>query len=107
MIRLLVCLTMLLMLPLSTATAQEAEPAPAAMSAPFWQPAPGTTWQIQLMGTINTSYEVEMYDIDLFDSPQEVIDGLHERRITVICYFSAGTFEDWRPDAGDFPQTVI
>jgi hypothetical protein len=72
-----------------------------------WQPAPGTTWQWQLTGEVNISHDVEMYDIDLFDTPQEVIDDLHAEGRIVICYFSAGTHEDWRIDAGDFPVSVL
>jgi hypothetical protein len=45
-----------------------------------------------------------MYDIDLFDAPQNVIDGLQSQGRAVICYFSAGSYEDWRPDEGDFPS---
>jgi hypothetical protein len=48
-----------------------------------------------------------MYDIDLFDTPRGVIDGLHEDGRIVICYFSAGSWEDWREDAGDFPKAVL
>jgi hypothetical protein len=64
------------------------------------------TWQWQLTGTIDTSYNVDMYDIDLFDAPQSVIDQLHADGRIVICYFSAGSWEDWRPDAGQFPDSV-
>jgi hypothetical protein len=73
----------------------------------IWRPPPGTTWQWQLTDTIDTSVEVEMYDIDLFDAPQGVIDRLREGGRTVVCYFSAGSWEDWRPDAGDFPPSVL
>jgi len=74
---------------------------------PIWQPAPGTTWQLQLQGEINTAWDVTMYDIDLFDTPQEIIDELHEAGRIVICYFSAGSHEDWREDANDFPESVL
>ena len=73
----------------------------------WWQPAPQTTWQWQLSGTIDTTFDVAMYDIDLFDAPQATIDALHAAGRVVICYFSAGSWEDWRPDAGDFPEEVI
>ncbi len=76
-------------------------------SAGIWQPAPGTSWQWQLSGDIDTSYDVEMYDIDLFDTPQSTIDLLHENGRVVICYFSAGSFENWRSDAGQFPPSVL
>ncbi len=73
----------------------------------IWRPQPGTSWQWQLTGEIDTSFDVEMYDIDLFDTPQSVIEGLHEDGRIVICYFSAGSWEDWRPDARRFPASVI
>ena len=76
-------------------------------STAVWQPIPGTSWQWQLTGTIDTSYDVDMYDIDLFDVPPSVIDQLHQGGRIVICYFSAGSWEDWREDAGDFPTAVI
>lgn len=47
-----------------------------------------------------------MYDIDLFDTPQEIIDELHSQGRVVICYFRAGSWEDWRPDADQFPDSV-
>jgi len=73
----------------------------------WWQPAPDTSWQWQLSGTIDTSFNVAMYDIDLFEAPQGTIDSLHADGRVVICYFSAGSWEDWRPDAADFPAEVI
>jgi hypothetical protein len=72
-----------------------------------WKPGPGTSWQWQLTGTVDTSIDVVMYDIDLFDVPQATIDSLHADGRIVICYFSAGSREDWRPDAGEFPQGAI
>jgi len=72
-----------------------------------WRPGPGTTWQWQLTGEIDTSYDVEMYDIDLFDAPVGVIERLHDDGRVVVCYFSAGAWEAWRPDAGRFPDQVL
>jgi len=72
-----------------------------------WQPEPGTTWQWQLTGDIDTSFDVAMYDIDLFDTAGPAIDDLHAGGMAVVCYFSAGAWEDWRPDAGDFPAVVL
>jgi len=48
--------------------------------------------------TIDTTVNVEIFDIDLFDVPQSTIDTLHARGSKVICYISAGTWENWRPD---------
>lgn len=70
-------------------------------------PTPGTSWQIQLSGTLNTSLSVKAFDLDLFDTPKATIDTLHSRGTKVICYFSAGSYENWRPDAKSFPSSVI
>jgi len=70
----------------------------------WWQPAVNVTWQWQLTGTINEAYMVDVYDIDLFDTPQAVIDRLHGRGIKVMCYFSAGSSEDFRDDFSAFQE---
>lgn len=64
------------------------------------------SWQIQLQGKVDTAVDVEVYDVDLFDTAAAVIDGLHAQGRKVICYFSAGSWEDWRPDADAFPAAV-
>ncbi|KAL2814966.1 glycoside hydrolase superfamily [Aspergillus granulosus] len=74
----------------------------------LWQPAVGTRWQIVLRYPLNdTSVDVPVYDIDLFDNPVSTINALHDLDRRVICYFSAGTYEDWREDAADFPAADI
>ncbi len=73
----------------------------------IWSPTPGTSWQWQLNKTIDTSFDVDMYDIDLFDTSASLIEQLHENGRVVICYFSAGSREDWRPDADVFPVMSI
>ena len=72
----------------------------------WWRPSPGLTWQWQLDEEIDTSIEAQVYDIDLY-ADQQVIDALHARGVKVICYISVGSWEDWRPDAGRFPQEVL
>ena len=72
----------------------------------IWLPAAGTLWQIELANSLtNTSVDVPIYDIDLFENTAETISDLHAKTRKVICYFSAGSFEDWRPDAGKFNKT--
>ncbi len=53
------------------------------------------------------NYPVDMYDIDLFDASKEDIKELQRKEIKVICYFSAGSYEDWRADEAEFPQEVL
>lgn len=67
-----------------------------------WMPSANDTWQLQLQGTINTGYDVAVYDIDLFDTPQATINALKAQGKRVVCYFSAGSSENWRPDFSKF-----
>jgi hypothetical protein len=85
---------------------QAAAPATAASPADtdLWRPASGTTWQWQLDGEIDTSVDVDAYDVDLFETPQSTIDALHEGGRIVICYFSAGSLEEGREDESEFTE---
>jgi hypothetical protein len=80
---------------------------PPVTSGSWHTPAPRATWQWQLTGTVNTTYDVDVFDIDLFESSTALIQQLQTERKKVICYFSAGTYEDWRPDAGQFSSVDI
>jgi len=83
-----------------------------------YHPPLATTWQWQLTPdanatTINTSVVADMYDIDGFDNTAATVATLHSLPGTaaahrsVLCYFSAGTLENWRSDAGSFPATLL
>lgn len=69
----------------------------------WWMPksSDALTWQWQIQGTIDTSLNVDMYDIDLFDTPVSTIQFLQSQGKKVVCYFSAGSYEGWRPDWAD------
>ena len=74
----------------------------------YWIPSPGTTWQWQLTELpVDLTVEADAYDLDLLDTDLETITALHAAGKKVICYISAGSWEDWRPDAAAFPQDVI
>ncbi|WP_370202694.1 endo alpha-1,4 polygalactosaminidase [Alloalcanivorax venustensis] len=87
---------------LSTGTAATPATDPAVTSGDWYRPAVDVNAQVQLQGTPNISYDVELYVLDLFDTDSAVIDALHADGRKMICYFSAGTFENWRDDAGRF-----
>jgi hypothetical protein len=71
-----------------------------------WQPARGAPWQVQLSGPLDTSFDVAVYDIDLFNTSAAEIERLHAAGRSVICYVSVGTLEPWRDDAADFPTAA-
>jgi hypothetical protein len=84
----------------------DAAPGVDAVPPAVWHPMPGTSWQWQLSGTIDTSFDVAMYDVDLFETPQATIDALHAAGRKVICYVDAGSWEPNRPDSAQFPAEV-
>lgn len=63
-------------------------------------PTPGTSWQWQLSdtGALDTSFDVDAYNIDLFETSQATIDQLHAAGRKVICYFDTA-YEPGRPDS--------
>ncbi len=74
----------------------------------WWHPAPGTSWQIQYAGLpIDTSLDVKVYNLDLVETDPKLIEQLHGSGRKVVCYFSAGSYEEWRPDAAQFPAMVL
>ena len=77
-------------------------------SSGIWHPAPGTSWQWQLSGNrINTSFNVDAYDIDGFESNARTVRALHAKGSKAVCYVDVGSWESWRPDANKFPKRVI
>ncbi len=90
---------------LSASVAQTALPAP--VNCPeCWHPALRTSWQLQFQGHINPALHVNMYDVDMIDTPASVVASLHRAGSVVICYIDAGTWENWRPDASQFSAAV-
>ena len=73
----------------------------------WYHPGPQSTFQWQLQGELNTGIDAEIYDIDLFDTTAEQIAALKAQGRRVVCYFSAGSSEEWRPDYSDFRQEEL
>jgi pectate lyase len=73
----------------------------------WYRPDVDATWTWQLQGTLNTGYGVDVYDVDLFETTAAEIAALQANGRRVLCYFSAGSFENWRSDAADFEAAVL
>jgi hypothetical protein len=81
---------------------------PGVAKARHWRPPPTTAaWQWQLQGKIDTSVAAGLYDVDGFEATKHVVRALHRQRRKVICYLDVGSWESYRPDAGEFPSSVI
>jgi hypothetical protein len=79
---------------------------PAAAAPVRWQPAADVTWQIQFSGRLDASVDADVFDLDLFDTPASAVADLHAAGRRVVCYISAGAWENWRPDASRYPRAV-
>lgn len=88
-------------------SAPESAGAAAPSAGDRWQPEPGTDWQWQLSGRLDTTVDAPVYDIDGFDHDADQVAGLHRKGRKVICYLSTGAWEEFRPDADDFPAAVL
>ena len=100
-----------------------------------WHPALGLRWQYQLQGVaayastggINVNISAvpvaggpavrpQAFDIDVYVDQAisgnnntlstVAVSAIHANGAKAICYLSAGTWENWRPDAGSFPASV-
>ncbi|GES26214.1 hypothetical protein Aple_091130 [Acrocarpospora pleiomorpha] len=111
-----------------TVTHAETTPTP---EPDLWLPAQTDRWQYQLQpnatgsGTAGgirlnlctvaysggscvspTVYDIDLYAPDHVTPNTAAVQAIHASGKHAICYISAGTWEDWRPDAGDFPESV-
>ena len=73
----------------------------------MWHPKPGLTWQWQLSGTVDTSVDAQVYDIDGTENSAAVVAKLHAAGRKVICYVNAGAYESFRADANRYPASII
>src|SRR5690242_925078 len=122
------------LVPPGSAPASTALPAPVACPG-CWHPSTHARWQYQLQASpgfdatggidVNVSSTPKhgtrvvhptVWDIDLYVDPKLVgnsttvntaaVDAIHARGGHAICYVSAGSWENWRADAGSFPAAV-
>lgn len=74
----------------------------------IWKPKKGIQWQYQLSSSFETlAPSVEVYNIDLFENSERTIRYLQKEGMKVICYFSAGSYENWRPDKKNFVKSDL
>lgn len=71
-------------------------------AATWWTPTQSEQFSIQLSGGLKEQPGTTVYDIDLFDTSTSTILALKKKGAHVVCYFSAGSYEDWRSDAKSF-----
>jgi hypothetical protein len=91
----------------SAAAATPAAPDPVSCAS-CWHPALDTSWNWVLSKVPTAPFRaVDMYDIDGFDATAADVTALHNAGIKAVCYISAGTYENWRSDATEFPKALL
>jgi hypothetical protein len=96
---------------LSSATASIPQPRSREVSiaqprATLWTPGLGLKWEYILNGSIgDIDSSVDVYDVDLYDTSEADWSALKNAGKSIICYFSAGSFENWRADANQFNRS--
>jgi hypothetical protein len=73
----------------------------------LWQPQINQKWQIVISSPVITSSTItpstaQIYDVDLFQITKQDVENFHAQGKKVVCYFSAGSGEDWRSDYSSF-----
>jgi hypothetical protein len=76
-------------------------------TAPAWIPTTGESYQIQYGGKPDFSVPADVYDVDMFGTTPAQVAKLHAMGRRVVCYVDVGTWENWRPDAKEFPKSVL
>jgi hypothetical protein len=129
-------LTAAAMVPAATAAAAPAPVACDTTKGACWHPAVNARWQYQLQGvsayastgginvgisatpyTGGAAVSPSVFDIDLYVDQAvsgnnstlntAAISAIHAAGKKAICYVSAGSWENWRPDANQFPASVL
>lgn len=92
----------------ASAPTETAEPPlPSASAATYLPPpGPGTPFQIQLDGGVPDDPGAAIVIVDN-EVSADAVATLHAGGAYVVCYLSVGTSEEYRPDVGDFPESVL
>ena len=69
-----------------------------------WPPPLNSTfnYQLSVIPTSSDPHGIAIWFIDLFAATSDLITGLQSNGARVVCYFSAGSSENWRPDFDQF-----
>lgn len=66
-----------------------------------------SSFRIQLSEQLDLSSQASLYVLDANSPTDADLAALRAQGSLVACYFSAGSFEPWRPDAAEFSESVL
>jgi hypothetical protein len=73
----------------------------------WWHPPSRVSFYWQLQGRLNTTVPADVYDVDGFETSALEVAALQAQGRHVVCYVDVGTAENFRPDYGAFPRSVL
>ena len=77
---------------------------------PAWPPTPGVTWDYPIgANKLDFDNDAQVFGLDWEETDPDTVDLLHARNARVVCYVSAGSYENWRSDADKYkdPDTGV
>ncbi len=103
--------------PSSAASVPSVHPGISGQPGTWWHPGPVTSWQYDLGWPVAVPTNVgpvQVYDID-YDGSEDgtqaqvtaLVARIHEQGGHAICYTETGAWENYRPDAGQYPASVL
>jgi endo-alpha-1,4-polygalactosaminidase (GH114 family) len=72
-----------------------------------WLPEQDQRFDAQFVTPFNLVRGVDIVALDLFETSTAQVADLRARGVRTICYINAGAWENWRPDAREYPPTAI
>ncbi|WP_294946981.1 endo alpha-1,4 polygalactosaminidase, partial [Sulfurivirga sp.] len=67
----------------------------------------GIQLQVDEKHPLRVPADATVMEVDLFDTPASTLRKIKNSGRRVLCYFSAGSREAWRPDARHFPRALL
>jgi hypothetical protein len=74
---------------------------------PHWSPTAADTFQWDLEEPIPITSSATVYDVDYQVNSAALVAALHRAKKHVICYIDVGSWESYRPDAKDYPRSIL
>lgn len=65
------------------------------------------SFRLQLSEDLDLSSLATLHVLDAHGPTEDDFSLLHEEAALIACYFSAGSFEPWRPDAAEFSESDL
>lgn len=78
----------------------------------WWLPPAGISWDIQFAidpdaDLVLPEEAIEAIDLDGEETSARTVAALHSRGIRTLCYVNVGAWEEWRADAGAYPDEIL